>query len=86
MVAEREHAGDPPEDGIAVAADNLGEWERQSDPLTVSAAYRDRFETFATHFESEMAAVGDDSLQQELDVLHALATHGTTSRLVPATD
>jgi len=74
MVDERERGGDPSADGIEVPDDDhLGRWEQRSTELTVSAAYRERFETFADHFESEMAAIGDDALEQELDVLNALA-------------
>lgn len=53
----------------------LGQWERQSTPLTVSPTYRDRFSSFAGHFEAEMDAIGDDRLSQELDVLRRLAGH-----------
>jgi len=58
------------------AFDAEGDWERQSDPLTVSPAYRDRFDAFADHLEAEMAATGDETLSRELDVLRTLATHG----------
>ncbi|WP_435365205.1 vWA domain-containing protein [Haloarchaeobius sp. DYHT-AS-18] len=81
MVAERESGGDPPAEGIEVPEYELGKWERQSDPLTVSPTYRQRFTTFSDHFESEMTALGDDALQQELDVLRKLAGESTTARL-----
>ncbi|WP_435319868.1 vWA domain-containing protein [Haloarchaeobius sp. TZWSO28] len=81
MVAERESGGDPPAEGIEVPEYELGKWERQSDPLTVSPAYRQRFATFSDYFESEMTALGDDALQQELDVLRKLAGESTTARL-----
>jgi Ca-activated chloride channel family protein len=66
--------GDEPSDGIVVPPDHeRGRWERTSDPLTVSTAYRRRMATFGTHFERETNAIGDDTLQQELDVLRRLA-------------
>ncbi|NHN43617.1 VWA domain-containing protein [Halorubellus sp. JP-L1] len=80
MVDERERDGDPSADGIEVPDDHLGEWEQQSEDLTVSAAYRERFATFADHFEAEMAAVDDDALEQELDVLATLASADAADR------
>jgi len=50
----------------------LGEWERQSMPLTVSPEYEELFEEFADYFETEMEAIGDDELDRELDVLEEL--------------
>jgi len=50
----------------------LGRWERQSLPLTVSEAYEDLFEEFMKYFEAEMEAIGDETLQQELEVLDEL--------------
>ncbi|WP_439027907.1 vWA domain-containing protein [Haloarchaeobius sp. DT45] len=86
MVAERESGGDPPAEGIEVPEYELGQWERQSDPLTVSSEYRQRFGEFATYFESEMAALDDETLQQELDVLRKLTgTERVVASLV-ATD
>ncbi|MFB6296513.1 MAG: VWA domain-containing protein [Halobacteriales archaeon] len=55
--------------------DELGEWERQSTTLTVSSRYRERFEAFIPHFESEMDALGDDTLAQELEILRTLAEY-----------
>lgn len=67
-----------PEIGIPVPPiwpyPNLGEWERRSAELFVSPKYRTLFEEFATYFEAEMKAIGDESLQQELDVLQRLAS------------
>jgi Ca-activated chloride channel homolog len=48
-------------------------WERTSLPLTVSAAYKAQFQTFSAYFKSEMAAIGDDTLSQEVTVLDKLA-------------
>jgi hypothetical protein len=69
----------PSEDaGIEVPppADDLGEWERQSTDLTVSAAYRERFDTFDDHFAAEMETIGDEAFDQELEILEDLATYG----------
>ncbi|NHN46133.1 VWA domain-containing protein [Halostella sp. JP-L12] len=62
-----------PEDVEPPADDYLGRWERQSDPLTVSETYRERFAAFADHLEREMAALGDDELERELELLRELA-------------
>jgi|AntRauTorckE6833_2_1112554.scaffolds.fasta_scaffold00491_1 Ca-activated chloride channel family protein len=83
MVDERERDGDPETDGIDVPDDDLGKWEQRSDPLTVSRAYRERFETFADYLQSEMAAVEDDALQQELDVLETLVAYENETQRAP---
>jgi Ca-activated chloride channel family protein len=62
------------EDGIIVPPE-LGTWERQSLPLTVSRPYEDLFRYFGDYFADEMAAVGDYSLDQELDVLDTLCRY-----------
>jgi len=61
------------EDGIVVPGPLLGEWERQSLPLTVSEGYRVFFELFRSHFETESVALGDPDLQQEVVVLIKLS-------------
>ena len=50
----------------------LSQWERQSQPLSVSREYERLFEEFADYFEDEMNKIGDDTLEQELDVLELL--------------
>ena len=80
MIAEREGDETAPvsaEEGIEPPADeddNDDRWEQQSTPLTVSATYRQHFDRFAAYFQDEMAALGDDRLGQELDVLQKLAS------------
>ena len=59
-----------------LASHRLGEWEQQSVPLSVSDRYDTRLRTFADHFESEMAAVGDDNLEQELAMLETILESG----------
>ncbi len=61
------------EDGIVIPGPLLGEWERQSLPLTVSEPYRSLFEIFRTHLEIESDALGDLDLQQEVAVLDKLS-------------
>ena len=51
----------------------LGRWERQSMPLTVSREYEELFEEFSQYFENEMVAIGDDTLEREIDVLNDLS-------------
>jgi Ca-activated chloride channel homolog len=62
--------------GICIPVENMGQWERTSLNLTVSQPYRSIFHSFAGYFESEMNAIGDDSLQRELAVLDSLAGSG----------
>lgn len=62
------------ENGIILPqAPALGEWERQSLPLQVSPAYRTLFAQFKAYFITEMNALADETLQQELTVLERLA-------------
>ena len=63
-----------PSEGIAVhESRDLGEWERQSTELRVSPEYRDRIKRFRQYFDEEMAAIGDETLAQELELLTTLA-------------
>lgn len=83
VIDERENllTGDPEpiitrEEGIIpppFPEPELGQWERQSTPLQVSEHYEELFEEFADYFEEEMDAIGDESLEQELDLLEKLA-------------
>ena len=57
--------------GIVIPVE-LGEWERQSMPLTVSDSYRELFVMFADYFQKEMQAIGDDTLGQEEVILRKL--------------
>jgi Ca-activated chloride channel family protein len=57
--------------GIVVPVD-LGEWERQSMPLTVSGPYSELFSLFKGYMQSEAQAIGDETLQQELEILEKL--------------
>lgn len=67
IVSERQSAA-------AVAGATTGtDWERTSLPLTVSDAYRAQFAAFSAYFKSEMAAIGDASLAQEVAILDKLA-------------
>ena len=50
----------------------LGEWERQSMDLKVSAHYKELFEKFKTYFEKEMEAIGDKTLTKEIEILNLL--------------
>ncbi len=51
----------------------LNRWERKSVDLEVSGHYKDLFDEFADYFEEETKAIGDDTLDQELDILRDLA-------------
>ena len=50
----------------------LGQWERQSIPLSVSGGYQAIMGQFGDHFEREMDAIGDPELGQELEILRKL--------------
>jgi len=80
-IDERERDGEPRTAGVRVPERDLGEWERQSTDLRVSPDYRDRFDRFADHFESETTALGDDALSRELETLETLATYGSEPAL-----
>lgn len=57
--------------GIVVPVE-LGEWERQSMPLAVAEQYRQLFGLFEGYMQTEMQAIGDDTLQQEVEILEKL--------------
>jgi Ca-activated chloride channel family protein len=67
IMAERQEAA------TNVGSASLGIWERQSMPLVVSDEYRAQFHLFADYFRTEMAAIGDATLAQEMVVLDKLA-------------
>jgi Ca-activated chloride channel family protein len=70
MIQERDETLAPTADGIAVPPEErLGEWEQQSQELSVGAETAERIETFRAHFLAETEAIGDDSLGRELDEL-----------------
>lgn len=74
-VVGREHLATL-EDGIFIPPERieprLGRWERTSAPLRVDEHYEELFTRFAEHMRSEIPAIGDDSLERELDVLRML--------------
>lgn len=51
----------------------IGSWERTSTALNVPKDNRSRFIEFTEYFEAEMETIDDETLQQELDLLHDLA-------------
>ncbi|KAL4859210.1 Sister chromatid cohesion protein PDS5 B-B [Chlorella vulgaris] len=50
----------------------LGRWERQSEKLAVDPKARAAFDAFLPYFESEAAAVGDASLNQEVELINTI--------------
>lgn len=60
-------------DGIIVPPAQ-GQWERQSLQLYVSPAYKAIFQQFSAYFQSEAEAIGDESLDQELEIFEILLT------------
>lgn len=73
-VYEREATLVDANDGIdrPPADDQFGEWELQSEPLTVSEPYDDRISGFRDHLETEASAIGDETLEQERELLEAI--------------
>ena len=61
--------------GIVMPPENISQWERTSLPLEVFSSYRMIFSNFADYFESEMEAINDYTLDQELAILKTLATY-----------
>jgi Ca-activated chloride channel family protein len=57
--------------GIVIPIE-LGEWERQSLPLTVSEPYPELFGRFSDYFQSESQVLGDRTLVQEEAILKKL--------------
>ncbi|MUV90227.1 VWA domain-containing protein [Halapricum sp. CBA1109] len=72
------HARDPEavpleDDGIGVPpAESLGEWEQQSQALTIGSEYAERMRQFREHFAAEMDAIGDDELEQDLSTMDTI--------------
>ncbi|MDD1740509.1 MAG: VWA domain-containing protein [Methanothrix sp.] len=61
--------------GIVIPME-LGEWERQSLPLTVSDPYPELFGRFRDYFQVEAQAIGDSSLDREEAILRKLERAG----------
>lgn len=53
----------------------LGQWERQSIELKVSAEYQEIFLAFKEYFESEITEIEDNTLEQETDILYKLINY-----------
>ena len=58
-----------------VESKNLGQWERQSIPLQVTDQYETLIIEFNEYFNQEMTIIGDDTLQQEIDILNKLENY-----------
>ncbi|MDD5704247.1 MAG: VWA domain-containing protein, partial [Dehalococcoidales bacterium] len=62
--------------GITVPVEpGFSQWERQSLPLKVSGSYGKIFRKFSDYFISEMDAIRDNSLGQELDIINMLSRY-----------
>lgn len=48
------------------------DWERKSTDIRVPDEYREKIETFTSHFEKEVKQIGDESLENELDMLRSV--------------
>ncbi|MFC6721578.1 VWA domain-containing protein [Halobacteriaceae archaeon SHR40] len=60
--------------------DQPGQHERESVPLVVPDRYVDRFHDLRDYLEAEMDAVGDKTLQQEIELLGTLCDTGEQRR------
>ena len=69
MVRERDEDVAPSEEGVAVPPEDLGEWEQQSQELTVGPETAERIREFRAHYEREADAIGDDALDRETETL-----------------
>jgi Ca-activated chloride channel family protein len=58
--------------GIEIPPENVGQWERQSLRLNVSDLYVRIFKDFSRYFANEMEDIGDNTLEQELNILNTL--------------
>ncbi len=80
---ERGHIDGPPAEGIAppAAADDPAPREQTSEDLRITEPYVGRVRTFREHFRAEADALGDEDLQQELDLLETVlaAAEGTAT-------
>lgn len=47
-------------------------WERESKPLGIPKTYADTFAKFKSHFEEESAAIGDDDLNREKELIELI--------------
>lgn len=62
------------ETGIIIPVEiELGEWERQSIPLQVSNHYKSLFSEFNEYFKNEANAIGDKTLEKEIEILDKLS-------------
>ena len=55
-------------------ADDLSGWERESAPLTISEEYQAQIADFLEYFRAEAEAIGDDSLDREIEIMEKLLT------------
>ena len=59
--------------------DQHGQHERESVPLVVPDEYGDRFARLHEYMDAEMEAVGDDAIQQELELLETLCQRASAA-------
>ncbi|WP_135665269.1 vWA domain-containing protein [Halorhabdus rudnickae] len=54
----------------------LGEWEQQSQPLSVSDPYESRLRSFREYFQQEVDRIGDDALDREVETMDEILASG----------
>jgi Ca-activated chloride channel family protein len=52
--------------------ESSGDWERKSTNIRVSDEYGEKIETFMNHFQKEAEKIGDENLENELDILRSV--------------
>jgi Ca-activated chloride channel family protein len=60
-------------------ADQRGQHERESVPLVIPDRHADRFERLRSYLREEMEQVGDESIEQELELLETLCEEAPTT-------
>lgn len=74
--SEEALAPDDPIEPPEIPDFELSEWELQSQPLTLSPSNAERLSRFRDHLETEKAAIGDEDLQMELELLEEIFAAG----------
>jgi len=78
MIHERDEELVEGEGDIDVAPEQgLGRWEQTSEDLRVTPPYVDRIRTFREHFRTVGTDLGDEDLQQEVEMMDAILATAT---------
>jgi len=53
-------------------SDKSGKWEQESVPLMLPDEHKDRLKETKTYLEGEMRVLGDDNIEQEVDIVERI--------------